>query len=129
MFNPYVLVKSVEMADAINPEFKRGCGYMTILGIFIKAVATILNMVLVFYMWIIIARAVLSWASVFERVDPFNPIVRFLNDITEPVLKQVRVRMPNIQGVDLSPVVVLFAIFFLQMFVVDSLLYIARQLM
>jgi YggT family protein len=74
-------------------------------------------------MWIIIIRAVLSWVS----PDPYNPIVRFINNVTEPVLYQIRRRLPvSFGGIDLSPVVVLLIIVFLQSFVVRSLLYFAQ---
>ena len=98
---------------------------MAILGNFLNAVALVLGMALEFYMWVIIARAILSWVS----PDPYNPIVRFINNITEPVLRQIRSRIPSIEGIDLSPIVVVFAIYFIKIFVVNSLLDIARQLM
>jgi YggT family protein len=63
---------------------------MFIIGNLIQALAYILGMVLQLYMWIIIAHAVLSWVS----PDPYNPIVRFINNVTEPVLSQVRRRLP-----------------------------------
>jgi YggT family protein len=85
---------------------------------FLNAVATVLKFVLNIYMWIIIARAVLSWVS----PDPYNPIVRFIHNVTEPVLFQVRRRLPVVfGGIDLSPVVVFLVILFLEYFVVNSL--------
>lgn len=98
---------------------------MTILGNFIHAIAIVLNMALSFYMWVVIARAVLSWVS----PDPYNPIVRFIHNVTEPVLRVVRSKMPGIQGIDLSPIIVIFGIYFLKAFVVKSLVDIASQLM
>lgn len=98
---------------------------MSILGNFINAVAIVFNMALTFYMWIVIARAVLSWVN----PDPFNPIVRFINNVTEPVLRQIRSKIPSIEGIDLSPIIVIFAIYFLQIFLVNSLMDIAKQLM
>jgi YggT family protein len=86
------------------------------------AAAKVLSLALNIYMWIIIARAVLSWVS----PDPYNPIVRFIHNLTEPVLYQIRRRLPVVfGGVDLAPVVVLLAIFFLEHFVVASLFEIA----
>ena len=91
---------------------------MFIIANFIEAVATIIYFVLNIFMWIIIARAILSWVS----PDPFNPIVRFINNITEPVLYQVRRWLPvGFSGIDFSPIIVLLAIIFLQKFVVESL--------
>ncbi len=91
---------------------------MFILGNFFKAVAVVLDYGLNLFMWIIIARAVLSWVS----PDPYNPIVRFINNVTEPVLYQIRKRLPvNFGGLDISPIIVIFGIIFLQTFVVGSL--------
>ena len=82
------------------------------------AVATVLDYVLIFFMFITIARAVLSWVS----PDPYNPIVRFIHNITEPVLYQIRKRLPMMYGgIDFSPIIVILIIIFLRIFVVDSL--------
>jgi YggT family protein len=91
----------------------------------ILALAQLVNIVLQAYFWIIIARAVLSWVN----PDPFNPIVRFLYRVTAPVLRPIRRRLPTMQmGLDLSPMVVLLAIYFLQAFVVESLRDLALSL-
>jgi YggT family protein len=63
------------------------------------------------YGFLIIIRAVISWVS----PDPFNPIVRFLYRSTEPVLRPIRRRLPDLGGLDISPVVALAAIYVLQM--------------
>ena len=82
------------------------------------AVATVLDYVLIFFMFITIARAVLSWVS----PDPYNPIVRFIHNLTEPVLHQIRKRLPMMYGgIDFSPIIVILIIIFLRIFVVDSL--------
>jgi YggT family protein len=82
------------------------------------AVATVIDYVLVFFMFITIARAVLSWVS----PDPYNPIVRFIHNITEPVLYQIRKRVPMMYGgIDFSPVIVILIIIFLRIFLVESL--------
>jgi YggT family protein len=98
---------------------------MSILGSnLLSAVASVLGFALNLYMWIIIARAVLSWVS----PDPYNPIVRFVHGLTEPVLYQVRRRLPaSFGGLDLSPVIVLMAIMFLERFVVESLYQMAAD--
>jgi YggT family protein len=84
----------------------------------LAAIAKVLDVVLSIFMWIVIARAILSWVS----PDPYNPIVRFINNITEPVLYQIRKRIPlNFGGMDFSPILVLLAVIFLQQFVVQSL--------
>jgi len=82
------------------------------------AVATVLDYVMVIFMFITIARAVLSWVS----PDPYNPIVRFIHNVTEPVLYQIRKRLPMMYGgIDFSPIVVILIIIFLRIFVVGSL--------
>jgi YggT family protein len=62
--------------------------------------------------------------------DPYNPIVRFINTATEPVLYQIRKRLPVIfGGIDISPIIVLMAIIFLQTFVVNTLRGLAHSMM
>jgi YggT family protein len=91
----------------------------------ILALARLVELVLWAYFWIIIARAVLSWVN----PDPFNPIVRFLYRVTEPVLRPIRRRLPTLQmGLDLSPMLVILAIYFLQSFLVESLKDLALSL-
>lgn len=85
---------------------------------FLFACATIIDWVLTAYMWVIIIRALLSWVS----PDPYNPIVQFINRITEPVLNPVRKRLPALfGGIDISPMIVILAIVFLRSFVVRTL--------
>lgn len=99
---------------------------MFIIGNFLKAVAIILHYVLTFYMWIVIARAILSWVN----PDPYNPIVRFIHNVTEPLLYQIRARIPvNFGGIDISPIVVFVVIIFLRTFVVNSLNQMALSMM
>ena len=98
---------------------------MFVAGNLILALANLLHLVLMAYFWIIIARAVLSWVN----PDPFNPIVRFLYRVTEPVLRPIRYRLPTMQmGIDLSPMVVILAIYFLDSFLVYSLRDLAMSL-
>jgi len=91
---------------------------MPVVSNFLYACGTVINWVLVAYMWVVIARVVLSWVN----PDPFNPIVRFIHNITEPVLYQIRKRLPVVfGGLDLSPILVFLAIMFLRSFVVRTL--------
>ena len=91
---------------------------MPVFSNLLTAIAKVLDVVLVMFMWVVIARAILSWVS----PDPYNPIVRFIHNITEPVLYQIRKRLPlNFGGIDFSPILVLLAIIFLRQFVVQSL--------
>jgi YggT family protein len=87
-------------------------------------VATVLDYALWFYMWIIIARALISWVN----PDPWNPIVQFLDRATEPVLSPIRRWLGWRIGVDLSPLVAIVAIMFVQIAVVQSLKDLALQM-
>jgi YggT family protein len=91
---------------------------MFILSNLIVTVANILHIVLSLYMWIVIARALLSWVN----PDPYNPIVRFLYNVTEPVLYAIRRRVPMFfGGIDFSPMIVILGIYFLDSFLVPTL--------
>ncbi len=83
----------------------------------ISAVAMVISWILTLYMWVLIARSILSWVN----PDPSNPIVRFLYSVTEPVLYPIRKRVPYLGGLDLSPLLLILAILFLQYFVVQTL--------
>ncbi len=94
-------------------------------GNLLLALANILHIALNIYMWVIIARAILSWVN----PDPYNPIVRFIYNITEPVLHAVRSRIPvNLGGIDFTPMIVLLAIVFLDNFLVSSLISMAHRM-
>ena len=91
---------------------------MFVIGNFLAAVAKIIDIGLSLYMWIIIARAVISWVN----PDPYNPIVRFLRSATEPVFARVRKYVPAVAGgIDFTPIIVILAIVFLKVFLVGVL--------
>ena len=99
---------------------------MYVPGYLFMAIAKILDIVLLIFMWIVIGRAVLSWVS----PDPFNPIVRFINNVTEPVLYRIRALIPvNFGGMDFSPIIVLLGVMFLRSFVVNSLMRLSANLL
>ena len=99
---------------------------MLVFGNFLYALAIVVEYALQIYLWVIIARAVLSWVS----PDPYNPIVRFIHNITEPVLSRVRRTLPfDLGGIDISPIIVIMAVIFLQRFLVGSLMGWARTMM
>ncbi len=91
---------------------------------FLVAVAQLVDWLLWAYTIVIIARVVVSWVS----ADPYNPIVRFLYRATEPVLRPIRSRLPDLGGLDISPMIVILGIMFLQRFLIPSLLDIAVAL-
>src|SRR3990167_4895772 len=86
--------------------------------------ATVLDYVLWLYMWVIIARALISWVN----PDPWNPIVQFLDRATEPVLSPIRRWIGWRMGMDLSPIIVILIITFLQIAVVQSLKELAMRM-
>ena len=90
---------------------------MAVLGNLIMALAQVLHILLNVYMLLVVARAIISWVS----PDPYNPIVNFLYRATEPVLKYVQRIIPSLGGIDLSPILVLLVIVFLDQFLVGSL--------
>ncbi len=94
---------------------------MFVISNLLRALAAVVDLVLRIYVWIIIIRAIISWVN----PDPYNPIVRFLYHITEPVLRPIRRVIPPIGGIDISPVVVLIIIYFLQLWLVPSLYQLA----
>jgi YggT family protein len=97
---------------------------MFMFGNVIKAIAALLNFVLSAYIWIIIARAVISWVN----ADPYNPVVRFLHQVTDPLLNRIRRFVPVMGGFDLSPMVLILGVIFLQSFLVPTLRQIAAGL-
>lgn len=87
--------------------------------------AQLVEFLLVAYMWIVIGRAVISWVN----ADPSNPIVRFLYEVTEPVLRRIRRLLPMSMGnIDFSPMILILAIMFLQNFLVPTLKRLAMGL-
>ncbi len=91
---------------------------MIILANLLGALAFILKMVLGTMILLVIARAILSWVS----PDPSNPIVRFLAASTDPFIRPLRRYIPIVGGgLDLSPLVLLLILYFLQEFLVTTL--------
>jgi len=91
---------------------------MFILYYFLKAIANVIHYGLNAYMVIVIVQALLSWVN----PDPYNPIVRFLSQATEPLYYQIRKRIPTVfGGLDISPIIVLLALSFLDQFLVNVL--------
>jgi YggT family protein len=97
---------------------------MFMLTNFLLSLAKLIDFVLSAYMWVVIARAVISWVN----ADPYNPVVRFLVQVTDPILSRIRRFLPSMGGIDLSPMVLILAIIFLQSFLVPTLKQIALTL-
>ncbi len=99
---------------------------MFIIGYLIEAVAMVIEMILNIYMLIVIAQVILSWVN----PDPYNPIVRFIHNVTDPLLSRIRKTIPVVYGgIDFSPFIVLVAIVFLRNFLVKSLYGLATTFM
>ena len=97
---------------------------MFMLGNFLIAIARLVDFVLSAYIWVVIGSAVISWVN----ADPYNPIVRFLRQATDPLLLRIRRVLPVMGGFDLSPMVLILAIVFLQSFLVPTLRQIGQSL-
>ncbi|MEO8668104.1 MAG: YggT family protein [Bauldia sp.] len=84
-----------------------------------------ISYVLQLYVYLLIAAAILSWLVAFNVVNARNPIVatigQFLYAVTEPVLAPIRRRLPNMGGIDISPIVVILVIFFIQSVILPNL--------
>lgn len=92
----------------------------------LSAIAIVLGSLLKVYFWVVIISAILSWV----RPDPYNPIVRTLRTLTEPVFFRVRKLLPftYTSGIDFSPVVVLLTIELVDRIIINSMLQYAMTL-
>ena len=83
-----------------------------------RAILDVILLILQIYIWLLIAAAVLSWLIAFNVVNTRNQVVAMVADflfrITEPVLRPIRSIMPNLGGIDVSPVILILIIFFIQ---------------
>ena len=84
---------------------------------FLNALGSIVYYVLEMYMYVVIARALVSWVN----PDPWNPIVQFLEKVTEPALAPIRSLIGWRLGIDVSPIVLILILIFLQRFIVPTL--------
>lgn len=98
---------------------------MIVFSTFLIAVAKILSMAITAYIWIVIIAALISWV----RPDPYNPIIQILYRLTEPVYAFIRRYIPTvIGGIDLAPLIVIFGLQFVDLFLVRLLVQIANGL-
>ena len=96
-----------------------------VLSTFIQAVAQIMSMAINIYIWIVIIAALISWV----RPDPYNPIVQILYKLTEPVYAKIRRFIPTIiSGIDITPIIVILALQFINLFFVKLLYIFANTL-
>jgi len=87
-----------------------------------RSILDVILLVLQLYVWLLIAAAILSWLIAFNVVNTRNTFVAMVGDflyrITEPVLRPIRNLLPNLGGIDVSPVILILIIFFLQSVIV-----------
>ena len=93
---------------------------MFVLSNFLVALARVLEVVFEAAKWLILIRALISWVN----PDPFNPIVQFLERVTEPILAPIRRLLPQMP-IDISPIIAFLILFFLKQFLVQTLFDIA----
>ena len=93
-------------------------------GIMLELLAFI-SYLLTLYIYVLIATAVMSWLIAFNVVNPRSPIVHavaeFLYRITEPLLRPIRNLLPNLGGIDVSPVILILLIFFIQIVIIPNI--------
>ncbi|HVY00511.1 MAG TPA: YggT family protein [Pseudorhodoplanes sp.] len=89
-------------------------------------ILSFISYLLTLYVWVLIAAAVMSWLVAFNVINPYNQVVRtfgeFLYRITEPVLRPIRNVLPNLGGIDISPVIVILIIFFIQSVIIPNII-------
>jgi len=95
---------------------------MFVAGNVFTALASVLHMLLQAYIWVVIIRSLISWVN----PDPWNPIVQMLNRLTDPLLEPIRRKMFRMMGyggmgLDLSPLILIAAVYFLDFFLVGTL--------
>ena len=82
----------------------------------------LVDTIITIYIWLLIASAILSWLIAFNVVNTRNPIVHsvgnFLYQITEPLLRPIRSMLPHLGGIDISPVILILIIYFIQQVII-----------
>ena len=82
------------------------------------ALFNLINTIITIYIWLLIAQVILTWLVAFNVVNTGNRIVYmigdFLHRITEPALRPIRNLLPNMGGIDISPVILILALFFIR---------------
>ena len=91
---------------------------MILIGNLLIALGQLLSSVMTIFIFLFVAKAILSWVS----PDPYNPIVRFINNCTDPILLKIRQKLPPLGMFDLSVIVAILALYFIQIFVCQSML-------
>jgi YggT family protein len=97
---------------------------MFALANFFQALAMVIDWLITMLWWVIVIRALLSWVS----PDPFNPIVRLIEGVSEPLLAPIRQMLPPWKiGLDISPIIALMFLYFMRVFLVQTLFGVAAH--
>jgi YggT family protein len=100
---------------------------MFVLGNLLRGVAVVLNLALQLYIYLVIGRVIISWVD----ASPYNPIVRFLYAVTEPPLRAIRSMLPTrlrFFPLDITPLILLAIIYFVQIAVVGTIFEFGERL-
>ncbi len=91
------------------------------------ALATLIDTVITIYIYLLIASAILSWMMAFNVVNVQNKVVytvvSLLYRLTEPVLRPIRRIVPNLGGIDISPIILILLLYFVRDLILDNLFY------
>jgi len=91
-----------------------------------QALATLIDLAVTFYIYVLIANAIMSWLVAFNVMNPQNPIARqigyTLYRLTEPLLAPIRRLLPNMGGIDISPVVLIIILIVGRTFILEDLM-------
>lgn len=97
---------------------------MFVVANILNGLAYVLDAILYLFFWLIVVRALISWVN----PDPWNPIVQFLTRATDPILIPIRRRVGLLGGFDLSPIVAILLIMFMQYAVVATIRDVAMRM-
>ena len=90
-----------------------------------RALFLVIDLALEIYIWIVIAMAIFSWLVAFNVVNTRNPVVHMVGDflyrITEPALRPIRNVLPNMGGIDISPIILFLIILFIQSVILPNI--------
>ncbi len=91
----------------------------------VNPIIGLISIILNFYWWVVLAAVIMSWLTAFNVINVHNnfarSVLRVLYALTEPVFRQIRRVIPPISGLDLSPLIVFFAILWLRSYVLPWL--------
>jgi YggT family protein len=99
----------------------------TTIGFGMQALAELIYMIVEIYIWVLIASAIMSWLVAFNVINMRNRLVYTIYDmsyrLTEPALRPIRRVLPNLGGIDISPVLLILLLVFLRRLIIDNLPY------